>query len=402
MTAVDLGELNEHFDHTSAAHSAALLDRCRAMRERCPVAHSDQHDGFWVVSRYDTIIKLLRQPDLFASGDGVVIPPLPIPVRAIPTESDAPLHADYRSVFLPFLTPGAVRTYEPVIRQQTTALIDSFIEDGRADFMAQFAERLPAQVVAGFFGLTPDDGERCYRWVTTFMDPPGGDQAAAAEAVVSLGAFISEALSIVRAAPRDDLISAIVTHVTDSGEHFTDEECAGMLITSIVGAMETTVSAIASSVLLLDRFPSARKQLIDDPSLVGQAVEEVLRMESPVHGPARTVRADTVVDGVELREGDRVLLLFGSGNYDDRKFDEPEQFLLHRKHNPHLAFGHGIHRCVGAPLAILEIRVALEEIVQRIPDFRVIGHDGPTVHAGGTWGLSGLTIEFTPGVRLGP
>src|SRR5271156_5164849 len=102
----DLTELRKHFDHTSDAHAANVLDRYRVMREHCPVTRSDQHGGFWVISKYETIVKMLRQPAVFAPGDGVVTPPLPFPVRAIPTESDRPAHTDYRAVFLPFLTPG--------------------------------------------------------------------------------------------------------------------------------------------------------------------------------------------------------------------------------------------------------------------------------------------------------
>ena len=379
-----------------------MLERYRTLRSRCPVVHSDRLGGFWVVSKYDTILKILRQPDIFISGEGILIPPLPFPVRGIPTESDGGLHTDYRAVFMPYLTPGAVAGYEPVVRERTTALLDTFIEDGRADFMARFAKRLPGQVVAGFFGLDPDDGERCYEWSANILAPAGADPAAVADAAQQLAVFITEALSRGRANPTDDLISAIVTHQNSEGKQFSDEECIGLLFTAIGGALETTVSGLASTLMLVDRFPKVRAELIADPSLAGRAVEEVLRMESPVHSIARTVTRDVVVDGVQLREGDRVLLLFGSGNYDDEKFAEPEQFSLHRSSNPHLTFGSGIHRCVGAPLAQLEMRVALEEVIHRIPDFRVTDQTGPAVHAGGTWGVSSLDIEFTPGAKIGP
>jgi cytochrome P450 len=402
MSAVAASELAEHFDHTDAGHSQNVVERCRILRERCPVTYSDRHGGFWVVSSYETIIKILRQPETFISGDGILIPELPFPLRGIPTESDAPLHADYRAVFMPFLTPGAVASYEPVVRQRTTALLDSFIGDGRADFLAQFAKRLPGQVVAGFFGLDPDDGERCYEWINTLFTPPDDAGEAVGEAVQQLLVFVSEALSRARSTPGDDLISAIVTHKNSAGIPYSDEECIGLLFTAIGGALETTVSALASTVLLLDRFPSARAELIADPTLAGRAVEEVLRLESPVHCPGRTVAQNVVIDEVQFRQGDKVLLLFGSGNYDEDKFSEPEQFNLHRPHNPHLAFGHGVHRCIGAPLAQLEMRVALEEILRRIPDFRVTGQAGPAIRAGGTWGLSALEIEFTPGAQADP
>lgn len=401
MSATDAAKLEENFDHTAEGYATDLLERYRALRSRCPVAHSDHHGGFWVASKYDTIIKILRQPDIFISGEGIMIPPLPFPVRGIPTESDGALHTDYRAVFMPYLTPGAVSSYEPVVRERTTALLDTFIEHGRAEFMTKFAKRLPGQVVAGFFGFDPEDGERCYEWSANILAPSGGDPAMVAAAAQQMGVFISEALARSRANPGNDLISAIVTHQNGEGKYFSDEECIGLLFTAIGGALETTVSGLASTLMLVDRFPTVRAELIADPSLAGRAVEEVLRMESPVHSPSRTVARDVVVDGVQFHEGDRVLLLFGSGNFDDEKFAEPEQFSLSRSHNPHLTFGHGIHRCVGAPLAQLEMRVALEEVMRRIPDFSVCAQTGPSVHAGGTWGLSSLEIEFTPGPKIG-
>lgn len=401
MSAVGISGPNVEFDHTSEGYAAGVVERYRMLRERCPVTHSDRHGGFWVVSKYDTIIAILRQPETFISGEGVAIPPLPFPVRGIPTESDGDLHAEYRAVFMPFLTPAVVARYEPVVRQRTTALLDSFIGDGRADFVAQFATKLPGQVVAGFFGLAPDDGEHCYEWITTLFTPPTDDPSAVVEAGQNLGLFISDALSRARTEPSEDLISAIVTHENSEGARFSDEECTGLLLTAIAGALETTVSGLAAMLLLVDRFPAVRAELIADPTLAGRAVQEVLRMESPVHSPARTVTRDIVVDGVQFREGDRVLLLFGSGNYDDEKFTDPEQFTLHRRRNPHLTFGHGIHRCVGAPLAELEMRVTLEEILARMPDFCVVSQSGPIVRAGGTWGLNALEIEFTPGPQIG-
>jgi cytochrome P450 len=396
MTKFDMAELEEHFDHTTTAHSANVLDRYRVMQQRCPVAHSDQHGGFWVISKYDTIVKMLRQPDVFASGDGSTLPAVPFPVPLVPTESDEPAHSEYRDPFKPFLTPGVVGRYESVVRERTTSLIDSFCAEGKADFLTQFANRLPAQVVAGFFGFTFDDGDRYYDWVATSMNPPNGDRALAMRAGQELSDFIVDALDRARANPDDTLISAIATHVTTTGTTLSQEECLGMLLAGIGGALETTASALASTIVLLDRFPEARADLLNDPSLIPNAVEEVLRMESPFHAARRSVRRDIEIDGHQLRAGDTVLLMYGAGGYDHEKFSAPEQFSLTRERNPHLAFGHGIHRCVGAPLAILELRVALEEILKRIPDFRVVNVEGPTVHNGATWGITRLDIEFTP------
>jgi cytochrome P450 len=329
----DMAELEEHFDHTSAAHSADVLDHYRVMQQRCPVAHSDQHGGFWVISKYDTIVKMLRQPDVFASGDGSTLPSVPFPVPLVPTESDEPAHSEYRDPFKPFLTPGVVSRYESVVRERTTALIDSFCAEGKADFLTQFANRLPAQVVAGFFGFTFDDGDRYYEWVATSMNPPNGDRALAVQAAQELSEFIVEALDRARAnAGRHSDLGDRDTRHHHRNETLrrglSEEECLGMLLAGIGGALETTASALASTVILLDRFPDARADLLNDPSLIPNAVEEMLRMESPFHAAGRTVRRDIEIDGHQFRVGDKVLLMYGAGSYDHEKFSEPEQFIL--------------------------------------------------------------------------
>lgn len=401
MTTSAPEELREHFDHITEAPHSELLDRFRVMREHCPIARSDQHEGFWVVSKYETIIKILREHNVFTSSEGVTIPPLPFQVRGIPTESDRPQHTAYRAVFMPFLTPSAVAAYEPMVRHRVADLLDSFIADGRADWVNKFASRLPGQVVSELFGFSPEEGEQCYRWIATAMEAIAHEASASEQAVQQLGAFVLGALEEARANPGPDLISAIVTYEDKNGDRFSFEECIGLLFTAIAGSLETTVSALASTLLLLDRFPQARTQLIENPTLADAAADEVLRMESPVHCPARTVKSNVEFDGVDFREGERVLLLFASGNYDNDKFPDPNTFRLDRGANSHLAFGHGIHRCVGAPLAKLEIRVALEEVLRRIPDFRVVGVEGPAIRNGSTWGVTSLDIEFTPGSKVG-
>ncbi|WP_069403461.1 cytochrome P450 [Mycolicibacterium holsaticum] len=396
MTTVEFAKIRDHFDHTAEGFAQRALNTYREMREKCPVTRSDQLGGFWVVSKYDTIIKILRQPDVFTSGEGIVLPALPFPQRGIPSESDPPLHTDYRGVFMPFLTPKAVAGYEPLVRERVTALIDEFIADGKADFVAQFATRLPGQVVAEFFGFDFHDGERCYEWLNTMMAPPDGDPATAAAAGQNLFEFIVGVLAEARAKPKNNLISSIANYVTKAGTRFSDDECIGLVFTAIGGALETTVAALTAIVVFLDEFSTARAQLIADPTLVNHAVQEVLRMSAPAHCPARTVHRDVEVDGMAFKAGDRVLLLFGSANNDEERFTDPEQFRLDRGRNPHITFGHGIHRCVGAPLAELEIRVTLEEILKRMPDIRVLDKSGPTIRNGGTWGFESLDVDFTP------
>lgn len=395
--SVSLDDLRDHFDHTTAQGDPATLSRYRQLRRTCPVTRSDRHDGFWVISRYQDIIEVLRKNSVFSSADGIIIPGMANPLRMIPTESDEPLHTQYRSVLYPFLTPGAVKPYEPMVRRCVTDLIDAFVEDGSADLLTQFAKPLPAQVISQFFGFTADDGIRCYEWLCQ-MFLGEHDPAAAVQGVTSFVGFLQEALAKARANPTDDVLSAVVTHRFD-GRGFTDEECVGIMFTSITGALETTVAGIALGLRIFGLNRTVRDRLLAEPASIARSVEEVLRMESPAQCPARTVTEAVELNGTKMQPGDRVLLLFGSGNYDDEKFSDPEEFQIDRKPNSHLAFGHGIHKCVGQHLARLELRVAFEEVLRRMPDYELVEAPTPNMRGGSTWGIDSLRVRFTPGKR---
>jgi cytochrome P450 len=194
----------------------------------------------------------------------------------------------------------------------------------------------------------------------------------------------------------DDVLSAVVTHRFE-GRGFTDEECIGIMFTSITGALETTVAGIALGLRIFGLNREVRDCLLAEPTGIARAVEEVLRMESPAQCPARTVTEAVDLNGMRMEPGDRVLLLFGSGNYDDDKFSDPRDFQIDRRPNSHLAFGHGIHKCVGQHLARLELRVAFEEILRRLPDYELVDAPTPNMRGGSTWGIDALRIRFTPG-----
>jgi cytochrome P450 len=192
-------------------------------------------------------------------------------------------------------------------------------------------------------------------------------------------------------------VSTAIVNYDYEGRTFTDEECVGVLLTAIGGAIETTVSAIGFAVYLLGQFPEERRKLIDHPELVLSAVEEVLRMNSPVNASARTLKKPFEVEGVTLPAGDRVLLLVDSANYDDTVFEDPQQFRIDRPNNPHLTFGHGIHKCEGQHLARLELRVVIEELVRRLPEYEVVGT--PVVEFGQVVMPTNIHITFPPGQR---
>ena len=279
---IRVDEVNRHFDHSDPDLALTMRSQFAAMRKGCPVLHSDVHDGFWVISRYRDVVAALRDDRLFSSADGISIPPryghgrrsLP----GIPTESDDPAHKDYRRALWPFLTPGAVTPYEPLVRDTVTSAINDFIEVGRADVMEELATPVPAQVIGQFFGFNADEGRQLCEWFHTTLSSIDIEKSKGAARQIF--AFCQASLDDARRHPSDNVSSALVAYEMD-GRLLTNDECLGLLYTSIGGALDTTVSAIGHTVDLLWRFPEQRQRLIEHPELSSSAVEEVLRMEAP-------------------------------------------------------------------------------------------------------------------------
>jgi cytochrome P450 len=389
-----LDGIEQHFDHNAPEHAVGRRARYADLRQSCPVLHSDNYDGFFVLSRHRDIIRVLKNPRTFSSASGITIPRMTLAANSIPTESDEPDHSHYRRVLWPFLTPRAVAGYEGLVRRTVTELINDFIETGQADIMEQLAKPVPALVTGQFFGFTAEEGRRLYELLETMLaigptDPERG-QAAGTE----LYAMYQASLDAARHSPGEDVSSAIVTYDYE-GRTFSNDECLGLLLTATAGALATTVAAIGCAVRLLWEFPDQRRRLIEHPELSARAVEEVLRMDAPAHALLRTVTESCEVGGVTLESGDRVLLLYDSGNYDGGAFEDPEQFKVDRPNNAHLSFGHGIHKCEGQHLARLEIQVVIEEFLRRIPDYEVVSTPTLTT-AGGVLGLANLHITFPP------
>ncbi|GAA1872009.1 cytochrome P450 [Pseudonocardia ailaonensis] len=391
--------VEQNFDHNAPDFTETMRDRLADLRQKCPVMHSTAHDGFWVLSKHEDIVTALRDPGTYSSAKGIFIPrPVGQAVYGLPTESDEPDHSHYRRPLWKFLTPAAVRLYEPLVRRTVTELINEIIESGKADALEDLAKPLPAQITGQFFGYTAAEGRRIFELISTLTAESFGDKDQAREAATELLALFQRSLDEARKNPGDDVSSAIVTYDVD-GRTFSDQECLGLLRSSIGGALATTVAAIGYAVYLLWKYPEQRRLLVEDPDLSSSAVEEILRMESPVYAVGRTVLQETEVDGLVIEPNERALLVYDSANYDPDAFDEPEEFRIDRPNNTHLAFGMGIHRCLGQHLARLEIRVVIEELVRRIPEYRVVGEPKFSAVAGVLTPVD-LHIEFEPGERV--
>jgi hypothetical protein len=398
----DLTHVAENFDYTSPEVGEHLYEVYEHLRQRCPVAHSDAHGGAWIISSYRGVCDAADDFAVFSSAGGTTLPAVGNPVPALPPESDPPIHTAARASIMPYLTPGAVKDYEPYVREVVTSLIDDFVETGEADLVTQFAKPIPAYLVARLFGFSTEDAGRIFGWANAMAEGAGsGDMELVAEGATAYFGFLQGVLDNERAQPTDGIVAAVLSAEVD-GRRFTNDECLGILFTTTIGAIETTVNAISHGIKLLCDHPDVRRQLIENPALTAGAVEEILRLEAPAQMLARTVARDIEFGGHDMKVGDRVLLLWGSGNLDPDRFPDPERFDPGRTKNTHLSFGHGIHKCAGMHVARLEIRVAVEEILRRIPDYELTAEVNPIPIGGVAWSLKSLPVRFSPGPRLGP
>lgn len=384
------------FDHTDPAVIASGHETFRQLREGCPVARSTKFDGFWVLSRYEDVVAAARDPQVFCSSGGVTIPDFGAPVPMVPIEADPPIHTAFRQLLQREFSRSRMKTIEDSIRDLANTLIDEFAEDGRADFSTRLAQPLPSIVIAELFGFPQSDWERFRHYTETMLETAkSGDLEANIGAALEFCTFLAQALDDRRAEPRDDMLTRVVQAEVD-GRPITEDEALGLTLLTVVAGHETTVGGIGFLLMHVAQDPELKRQLIEDPALIGRAIEETLRLEAPIQGIARTVTEDVTVRGQDLRAGDKVWLLWASGNRDPEKFEDPDSFRLDRKVNRHLGFGDGVHRCVGAPLAQLEMRVVLEEVLRRMPDFAIEDPAALTFGGGQNRLATHLPISWQP------
>ena len=356
------------------------------LRANDPV-HHDEANGLWVISKYDDILSVERQPDLFCSGKG--IRPGDHGANLSIVSMDDPEHARQRKLVSRGFTPSRINQMFEHIREIARGLVDAVAARGECDFVHDIAKPLPLIVIAEMLGLPIDDREQLAYWSDTMMSAEGasGDDdprlATAAESGAAYVEYLMRLIDDRRAYPRDDLISVLLSSVEageltfDQDDPLGSDELLMFLVLLLVAGNETTRNALSGGMVAFSEFPEQRLRLAADLSLVNSATEEILRFVSPVISFSRTVTRDTELRGRHLREGDVVLVLYPSANRDEDVFDQPHQFRVDRDPNMHLAFGTGPHFCLGANLARTEIRIMLEELFTRLPDMRVAPGAGP-------------------------
>jgi cytochrome P450 len=358
------------FDHTDPVAAQDIYRLLASSREQCPVLRSSRHGGFWAFSRFGDVTSAANDHVHYTTREGVTIPPLGLPTGSVPLTTDPPEHKFYRRALQPFFTPAAVAGLEGAIREVVIERIESFAADGRADLVAQLAGPVPCIVIALILGLDRGNWSSFMEWVDGMEAASHvGDAAARQLYAGKLYEFLVTEVEQRKGEPRDDLLTAIATMTLDGAE-VSDAVRYGMAQLILVAGHDTTVAGIGSLLRHLMEHPDLRARARADEAVLGRAIEESLRFESPVFGLARTVTCPVTVQERELEPGDKVLLMYGSANHDPLRYPDPDVFDADRADRPpHIAFGFGRHRCIGEHLARLEMRVVAEELLRRVPDY---------------------------------
>lgn len=384
------------FDHAFEHGRRDLLDWGDRFRRDSPIVWSKAHGGVWLVSRFEDIAEIALNTKVFISGKGITFPPQGSPVPVVPAEADPPLHTHYRAVLMPFLRPGPVKAREEKIREIIVESLQEIITRGEGDVVADFAAKVPARAMAVVFGFSDDDAYAFDRGFTEVVNAAGSDDVERqGRAVSGFFEFLKEKLAEGAANPElENVVTAMLQYDKD-GKRFSEEECLGLLWSTAGGAVDTTKHSIGHLIHNLAKNPEVRQRLVDNPGLIPTAVEENLRLDAPAYMVSRYVAEDVEIGGVQMQSGDRVMLMFGWGNLDEKQFECPMEFRPERKPNRHLSFGYGIHQCIGMHLARLEIRVALEEFLKRIPSYELVRpDDDPHVRGGMMWSFDRLPIRI--------
>jgi cytochrome P450 len=378
----------------------------RRLRTEDPV-HWDAFLSAWVVTRYQDVIHVLhrysadRTPtpqQLDEMGLTAMTPIAQVMVKQM-LFMDPGAHTRLRSLAAAAFTPARVESMRAHIQGIVDALIDAVQPTGRMDVIADLAYPLPAIVTAEMLGVPTEDRERLKNWSETFAEMLGNFQhnpdriPAVLRTVEEMTMYFYMRMSEFRRNPRPGLIHSLMTAEVN-GERLTDEEVVANSILTMVGGLETTTNLIGNGILTLLRYPSEMRRLLDDPSLIPSAVEELLRYESPSQHTARLAPEDTELGGKKIRRRQAVIAVMAAGNRDPAQFPEPDRLDVGRNDRRHLAFGWAAHFCFGAALARMEGQIAFETMLRRLPDLRLEPAALVWRHNLGLRGLTALPVSF--------
>ena len=399
------------FDPTTPEQRENPFDILALARREQPVFFASALD-LWVVTRHEDVLAVLKDHRTFSSTGALKSSSAPLPreVREVLAEGypempyiielDPPLHDRIRGIVARAFTPRRISELEPRIREIASALIDDLAPRGRANIVEAFAWPLPLRVLGELFGFPEKDLERIHRWGTDWLllqqDRPLEEQLEHAHGLVELQRYCVEAVHDRKRSPTDDLLGAMVAANEDADEPLTAVEIAGLPLDIMVAGHVTVTRAIGSALNRMFAAPMLREHLLD-PAVSGQSIEEILRLESPAQGLFRVTTREVELGGAVLPEGARVMAHFASANRDACVFTDADAYRPEREDiGAHLAFGKGIHFCIGAPLGRLELRVALPMLIERLSNLRPGGEPASREPVFFARGFTELHVEWDP------
>ena len=398
MTTIDPHTDYDIFDPAYILDPFPVMDEIR--ESACPIARTERWGGSWLPTRYEDIVAMAQEHNTFTSRSIIVTPPPPVQfegpyagVAAPPITSDPPEHHWHRRLILPFFAPQAVAKYEDGTRDLCNQLIDGFIDQGTADAAADYAQQIPVRVIATMLGVPTDMSDEFTSWVRGVLEVGLTDPKVRLESRMKILDYFRAQIDDRKANPREDDMITTLLHSEVDGKQVPENYVHGVCNLMLIAGVDTTWSSIGATLWHLAQHPEHRAQLRDKPDLWPTALEELLRVYAPVT-MARQVDRDTEFQGCPMHAGDRILMAFPAANRDPRQFENPDEVILDREHNRHVAFGAGIHRCAGSNLARLELRVALQTWLARIPEFQLVDPSAVTWAGGQVRGPRICQVAF--------
>jgi cytochrome P450 len=364
------------------------------LREHSPILRTDL--GGTMIARHEDVEFALRNADVFSSDMDAIsignVRPL------IPLQINPPEHVKYRRLLDPLFAPKQVALLENDVRKLSNQLIDDFIDTGECEFNSAFAIPLPCTVFLRLLGLPLEDLDLFLGFKDNIIRPQTKDkeeyERIQAETGQQIYAYFDKVLDEREQQPRDDMLTGFLEADVD-GNRLTRHDILDICYLFLLAGLDTVTASVGCMVSYLAQHPEQRQRLVDDPSQIPGAVEELLRWETPVPGVPRVATEDVELCGEQIEAGERITVLLGSANIDERGFPQPDDVDFERPANRHLSFGGGVHRCLGSHLARLELRVALEQLHDRIPDYSIKPGETPQ-YTMGIRAVEHLPLVFTP------
>ncbi len=378
------------------------------MREKCPIAHTDRLGGSWNPTRFDDLREMAKMIPELSSRQPLVMPPAPNApelsrfeqmIAAAPITADPPIQTWTRRMLLPAFAPRAVASHQAYTEALCHELIDGFIETGQCDAAVQYSQQIPPRVIAHLIGVDPGMADQFVDWVNRLLGEAMVDPEDRLQARNELVGFITAEVHKRMEDPQEDLLTELLfMELDDPGAKITPEVVVGITNLLIVAGIDTTWSSIGSALWHLGTYPHDRERLVNEPEILPTAIEEFLRYYAPVT-MARIAETDVEYQGVHIKPGDKVLMNFPAACHDPEQFENPDDFIIDRAKNRHIAFGSGIHRCAGSNLARLEMTTAVRIWMERIPEFSVTEGEPMSWAGGQVRGPRVLPVNFPPGMK---